>query len=347
MIGALRIFMAVSLLTLGIAAALTMDQGTLGGIRRMSPLSLIMATFLIALALALDALRFRLMAAAVSGSLSLRRALDAVLIGFFVSAVTPFCFGGGLIQVYLLTRSGVAMGHGVALCAVRALLDLLVFLAGIPILLHFGQHQETFRGFKAVGAFVLPIVLLGALLLLFTNPKRLLHWCERAIGVLDRRLGGRQGRGQRMMQWLRLRLLDFEEGIRLYLLHRKGVVAAAAILTIAITCLRFGIAPVLVSGLGGAVDLSQAFLSQFLLALLLYAAPTPGASGVAEGGFALLFAGAVPRDMLVICVFLWRFFTSYLSVGLGAIIAIDLFGTKGLKQLQAVLSSVARRRRSC
>jgi uncharacterized membrane protein YbhN (UPF0104 family) len=52
--------------------------------------------------------------------------------------------------------------------------------------------------------------------------------------------------------------------------------------------------------------------------------PTPGASGVAEVGFAALFSPVCPGELLSIYMLLWRFFTFYLGVIIGGIIVINI-----------------------
>jgi uncharacterized protein (TIRG00374 family) len=55
---------------------------------------------------------------------------------------------------------------------------------------------------------------------------------------------------------------------------------------------------------------------------IAYVAPTPGASGIAEGSFALLFAGAIGTADLVMLVVLWRFLTIYLGMLLGVLAVV-------------------------
>ena len=58
------------------------------------------------------------------------------------------------------------------------------------------------------------------------------------------------------------------------------------------------------------------------LAVMLYTSaaytPLPGASGAQEGVFALYFGHVFPENILLMALLLWRFFTYYLSLMLGA-----------------------------
>lgn len=55
---------------------------------------------------------------------------------------------------------------------------------------------------------------------------------------------------------------------------------------------------------------------------VMYFAPTPGASGVAEGVFGLVFAGIVTASHLVLVTLAWRFLTVYLGMLVGIVITV-------------------------
>lgn len=67
-------------------------------------------------------------------------------------------------------------------------------------------------------------------------------------------------------------------------------------------------------------------MAQAVFMFVLYFVPTPGASGVAEGGGAALFGLLVPWHVAGVMAILWRFFTEYLAIGMGAAVAIRLLG---------------------
>ena len=59
---------------------------------------------------------------------------------------------------------------------------------------------------------------------------------------------------------------------------------------------------------------------------VLYFIPTPGASGFAESGGALLFGTLMPWNMAGVMAIIWRFFTEYLSIFMGVIVVIRMLG---------------------
>jgi hypothetical protein len=66
---------------------------------------------------------------------------------------------------------------------------------------------------------------------------------------------------------------------------------------------------------------------------MLYFVPTPGASGVAEGGGAAIFSYLVPWNVAGILAIAWRFFTEYISVAMGAFVAVRMIGWEGADTL--------------
>jgi uncharacterized protein (TIRG00374 family) len=75
---------------------------------------------------------------------------------------------------------------------------------------------------------------------------------------------------------------------------------------------------------------------QLILSFMIYLSPTPGGSGIAEGGFSILFAAFIPRHLLGIALVLWRFFGSYLRIITGALVALKLFGIDSLPSSKTV-----------
>jgi uncharacterized protein (TIRG00374 family) len=72
-------------------------------------------------------------------------------------------------------------------------------------------------------------------------------------------------------------------------------------------------------GLGINVTFLTGLVLASMLIFLLSFMPTPGAIGLGEAIFFLLFSKTIPSYMIGIAIVLWRFFFHYLSAILGAI----------------------------
>jgi uncharacterized protein (TIRG00374 family) len=88
--------------------------------------------------------------------------------------------------------------------------------------------------------------------------------------------------------------------------------------------LFFAIAPVLLMGLGIEVPWVTATARQIVLYFLVAFVPLPGASGVAEVGYASFFASLVPRPMLAGLVAVWRSLTYFSGIVAGAPFLVHL-----------------------
>jgi uncharacterized protein (TIRG00374 family) len=72
-------------------------------------------------------------------------------------------------------------------------------------------------------------------------------------------------------------------------------------------------------GLGIEVTFLTGIVLASMLIFLITFMPTPGAIGLGEAIFFLLFSKTIPTYLLGIAIVLWRFFYHYLSAILGAI----------------------------
>jgi len=71
-------------------------------------------------------------------------------------------------------------------------------------------------------------------------------------------------------------------------------------------------------------------LLQTLITFLLYFAPTPGASGIAEVLSALIMASYVPKELTPLYILIWRLILSYFTIGFGFLV-FTTWVRKGLK----------------
>ena len=96
----------------------------------------------------------------------------------------------------------------------------------------------------------------------------------------------------------------------------------------------YSVVPFLIAGLGVEADWVTIMGRMIFLNLLLYFAPTPGGSGVAEGGFVLLFNEFLPSGTVGILAVVWRMIVEYLPFMIGFIYTLRVFGRDFLsKQL--------------
>ena len=88
----------------------------------------------------------------------------------------------------------------------------------------------------------------------------------------------------------------------------------------------YGIVPILMSSLVDDFNLALVMGRMIILNILLYFSPTPGGSGIAEGGFILLFSSMLPEGTVGIVAVTWRLFAEYIPFLIGFYYTIKIFG---------------------
>jgi uncharacterized protein (TIRG00374 family) len=86
------------------------------------------------------------------------------------------------------------------------------------------------------------------------------------------------------------------------------------------------IMPCLIWAIRIPVKYIECILFQALFLFLLYFIPTPGGSGAAEGGAAMIFSVFVPWSAAGALGIGWRFLTEYTGIVLGLLIAMKEIG---------------------
>ena len=95
----------------------------------------------------------------------------------------------------------------------------------------------------------------------------------------------------------------------------------------------YAVVPCLLLGLGVVdADWYTIMGRMIFLNMLLYFSPTPGGSGIAEGGFVLLFAGTVPSGTVGIVAVCWRLIAEYLPFLIGFYYTVAVFGREFLRR---------------
>jgi hypothetical protein len=134
----------------------------------------------------------------------------------------------------------------------------------------------------------------------------------------------RKPRVRRFISRLLAEAVQFEETVHRF--NRKNILHffLPLLYTFFFWSVFYAIGPVLLFGLGVQVDVRSAITWQVMIMLMLPYIPVPGGSGAAEFGLATLFAAFVPSHILGVFIIAWRFFTYYLTMIFGGMIAFGV-----------------------
>ncbi|MBR4080392.1 MAG: flippase-like domain-containing protein [Clostridia bacterium] len=251
-------------------------------------------------------------------------ALFVAIAGLYYSNVTPGATGGQPMQVYHLKQISIPIAIGTSALAVKYFCfhTMLMVLSTVLWIAHgpFIRAQVGSSMWILVFGYAYNAVAVLAVLLVATNKR----WV-RAIISWGLKLA------------VKLRLCKDPEGVRAKL--EEGLETFhGSIMMLAQHPLDFIVQMIL----GGVQLLSHIIVIYFLyhafgltgsnysqltaLGLLLYVSaaytPLPGASGAQEGVFALYFSQIFPDGVRFMALLLWRFFTYYISLIVGAIVTV-------------------------
>jgi uncharacterized protein (TIRG00374 family) len=160
-----------------------------------------------------------------------------------------------------------------------------------------------------------------ALILLFAFPAVGRQVVRRLAGLLERRYPERAARVRALEEDVNRSnecLVGFFRG-RGWLALATGVVLSALA-----HANKLGAGYVVLRMLDIHAQFVDVILLQTLIAFLVYFAPTPGASGLAELISAAVMSIYVPRELTPSYILLWRIVTSYLTVGVGSFVFLRM-----------------------
>lgn len=280
-------------------------------------------------------LRFRELLRSVGYDINFIDGLMLVWINYFGCAVTPLQSGGGPFQIYVLYRKRVPIGIGFAVTLIRTLITLIILSLAGPLIVF--THPELMENTLLKGMMIYVTVFLVVVsILIFISLKRveLIRRMVSWVVLFLHRLGLFRRVGPLAVIRRIHREIDlYNENFRALAGGEKKRLFLAIFYSFLQLLSHFLILPSLMWGIGLHFNLDMVLMVQAVFLFILYFVPTPGGSGVAEGGAAILFQYIMPAYLTGVMAVLWRFFTDYVSIFLGGIVAIKIFGLRTLEEV--------------
>ncbi len=251
--------------------------------------------------------------------ISIGRAVNVALIGFYYSNITPGAAGGQPMQVNSMRKAGIPVGYGTMAVTIRFITNQTVVsvLALVLFLLNRSFVYQQLEGaiwFVRIGWLInfaaVPLVLLAAF-------KR--NWIQRLAELLICWLEKiHLVRNKDITISKVTEVLDTYHTALLDLMHSPGQIllqfacSAASLLGLLSSVIFVYHA----FGMKGTPWYQLLTLSTLLFVSASYT-PLPGASGAQEGGFLLYFKGIFKDGTIGLALLIWRFFTYYLFLIVG------------------------------
>lgn len=312
-----RIFCLIMLIGIisGSVIYFTVDINTFSNLYSFKPWSIFAAILVLAIGLILDGTRLMHLVRISNEDIKFSQAVQVVFGNYFLALLTPGATGGAVAQLIFLRKAGIPTGKATVFVIVRTLVSIFFLLCCMPIIFYFdnnllpwlSQEQLTIISIVVIIGIMLLVVAFKTTLpsyLVLKLTKRFSYQRRRSVYAFYRDLRA----AVLLLSAAPLSMLRvfFESGLSLIALY--------------------SVVPILFLGLDANVDWLLVMGRMCFLNILLYFAPTPGGSGIAEGGFVLLFGDLVPAGTVGIAAVVWRIIVEYLPFTIGFYYTVKVFG---------------------
>jgi uncharacterized protein (TIRG00374 family) len=243
--------------------------------------------------------------------------------GAWAGYVTPLQSGAGPMLMYTMRRYGVPLPVGVTCTFLSFVATVAFFAIAGWLAIAAGAGRSLGQKGNVLGLSLYDLFLgtlwiivgIGVVMgMIFAFPRAtstLLHRVAEAIGRRSRRVADR-------LERLRAGIDEAQESLAAFNSPRGWLaVAWATVLSGPSHANRLLAGYVALRALGIHANFVDILLVQTLVMFLLYFAPTPGASGIAEVLSAAVMSVYVPRGMVPIYTLVWRSIQSWLTIGVG------------------------------
>jgi len=271
--------------------------------------------------------------------------IRADLVGRFTGAITPSQTGGGPGQIFILYRGGIPLPVILSVLVVNLMATMVffVFSGGAAVWMLGDQVSSVAIKQLVLWGFVVVTGVIGFLGLSATRPDLV----ARPIEALTRRLEGRSGVWATAVRRAGTTLVDSAERYRASCakcLRDWPILPGIAVcLTVLMYLNKFTLGWLVMRGLGFDGSYLLTVAVQAVLHLILYAAPTPGGSGIAELSTGALMALLLPAPLLAPFTLAYRLFLTYLPAAIGAVLLTHELrpGVRGARATQAIAATCA------
>lgn len=261
--------------------------------------------------------------------ISWRNSFDAIMLWEFSSAITPSVVGGSGIAIFILSKEKLSIGRSTSIVMITAFLDELFYVLMVPLLFAlvgtellfpdgisswpvFGMELGIMQAFWVGYGFIIALISL-IMYGIFISPHRFKNLLIRVFSI------------RILKKWQRKAFRTGDEIITTST-EMKGKPVSFWVQVFGATALswtaRFLVANFILMAFipMGFNDNLVVLSRQLVMWVIMLISPTPGSAGVAEFAFSEFFDGIVPLGLVAGIAFLWRVFTFYPYLFLGAII---------------------------
>lgn len=277
-------------------------------------------------------LRLKILVSTIGSDLSLKDSIIIYLSGAFISNVTPFATGGGPFQIYFLHKKGVNIGKASMVVVTQFLLRIFFFGIATTVFIVFFNWAIS-PGVVPSYLFYLAFglgFLFALVLIVFSLVPGFINWVIQRIFQIKKVTQFVKGshKTKKLLVKARRELKEFHHSLEVLGKYRWRLILAW-LCTFFYWATLFTIIPLVLKGLGQDPHYFRSYVMQTIIYLILPYMPTPGASGIAEIGFASIFVSFIPANLIGLVTFVWRFLSFYIVLLVGGFFALREISRKG------------------
>ena len=300
----------------GVVIYTTVDINTLRNLDRFQPWSVALAILAVALGLLFDGSRLMHLVKISHERITLYQAVQVIFGNYFLALLTPGATGGAVAQLMFLRHAGVPTGKAAVLVIVRTLLSIFFLVLCMPLI--FLHDAGIVPGVSNHTLMAITLSAFVVIVLLVVGAKR--GYLDYLVIRLTKRMNNERRR--KVFAFFR----DTKSAVNLLSSAPLQMLVVFIESGLNLLCI-YAIVPCLLLGLGATdLDWYTVMGRMIFLNMLLYFTPTPGGSGIAEGGFVLLFSETVPAGTVGIIAVSWRLIAEYIPFLVGFYYTLTVFG---------------------
>ena len=314
------IFMFLLLLAVSIVIIYyTIDLDALKTISSFNYISLLLALVALAAGMYFDGLRLQRLVKIGGYKLSIKAVLRVIFSNYFMAMLTPGASGGAVAQVLVLRSYGVPMSRGTPIVLIRTVFSIMFLVIMLPFVFLRDAIEIPYisRDMLLIFAVLAVIATLLGIYILQTKYMRQYNLAQRF-------------KAHKTRDWLS-KLETLNQGLGL--LYKQPFQSLIVFIEsgLSLLCL-YCIAPALMYAFTSDIAIIDILDRMILLNLILYFAPTPGGTGIAEGLFVVLFSTFVPNGTVGLVAVAWRVIAEYLPFFIGMYAVLTLYGRQFVAQ---------------
>lgn len=302
----------------------TFDRRALHYLTTFKPIYCFLALGILSIGLFFDASRLITLTHLSGEKMDYKHVFNVVFSNYFLALLTPGQGGGGIAQLMFMKRAGVPVAKSTLIIIVRTVMSILFLFLTVPIIFYFDPELVSWMPPSLIALICLFVIFAPALLIYYIVTGRFEKWLVRFCRRFSPKMQ------ESIFLWYR----DFEQALFMLGRNPRQVLRAFIESGVSLLCI-YGVVPVFIYAFGiRDVPLHIIMGRMCLINLVLYFTPTPGGTGVAEGGFLVMFKPLLPMGVSGVIAVMWRFFCEYIPFTIGAVVTIRYFGLDILTQIR-------------